>query len=287
MVTRLYPALPKYVVDKWSIKNADARALARFLDRFPGEVIVLEVGTFVGASAFHLASQPKVSQVVSVDYNPSLVELAELTKQHADFGPEPPPDVQVLEVAEAAFAYFPEQQRKVRFVAGTAESASVPEPVNGAPLIAFVDGEHSKEAVEADLRAIFEQNPHTVALLHDCRGGRHSPGALSGVAAFTGAAQTGYRFRVFEWLDPDWEPPNLGVLYPEALADQIEQGTAGLLADPASVLFEATLKLWERAERQRSLGDRLRRQVDRLEAKVGRLEAKLDVRRPWWRRFLR
>ncbi len=66
-VAQLFPALPRHVIDNWFITDIDALALKRFLNRYPCEVVVLEIGTFVGVSAFHYASQPRVSKVVSVD----------------------------------------------------------------------------------------------------------------------------------------------------------------------------------------------------------------------------
>jgi hypothetical protein len=280
-VTRLFPALPKSVVDDWSIQDADARALERFLERYPREAVVLDVGTFVGVSAFHFASQPKVSEVVSIDWNPSMAELGEwLDELGIPHGPESSPDLRLLDVAGAALAHFPEQRRKVRLRAGYVGSVGLAAPADGASLVAFVDGDHAQESVEADLRAIFEKNPRAVAVLHDCTGS-HAPSVLAGVVAFVEASQTRYRFRLFERLDPDPAPPNLGVLYPEATADWVERAAGGLLADPTSSLLRTASTLWEALGQQRERADRQRRRANRLEAELR------EVRRPWWRRFFR
>lgn len=238
-VARLFPALPRHVIDNWSITDIDALALTRFLNRYPCEVVVLEIGTFVGVSAFHYASQPKVSKVVSVDLNLSLTELGK-----SGWGDSFSPDMRPLDVAKAAFSCFPEQQRKVRFVAGTAASLEQEVYANEEPLVAFVDGSHSKEAVEADLRAIFEKYPYAVAVLHDCVNIKHGPGVLMGVATFGGTSSRGYRLRLFKQLDTDPRHPNLGILYPEAVASQVERLAAGLLGDPTSALFGMSYLRW-------------------------------------------
>lgn len=296
-VTRLYPALRNHIVDKNSIKKSDALALAGFLNRYPREVIVLEIGTFVGVSTFLLASQPRVAGVVSVDRNPSLAGL--LKQWEGDF----PTNMRVLDVAEATLARFPEQRRKVRFVAGTAGSVSKEVCVNGAPLVAFVDGKHAKESVEADLQAIFEQNPHAVAVLHDCVGPTHGPGVLAGVGAFVEASgsenRLEYRFRLFKQLDSYPTFPDLGIIYPEAVADQVEQIAAGLLEDPSSALFRVSSLRWQaslrqrkeeehlreeaekqrrRAEQQQGQAEKQRRRAERQRRRANRLKAKLQRR---------
>src|SRR5829696_2702845 len=256
-VTRLFPVLPRDLVNGWSIQDADAIVLARLLECYPREpIFVLEVGSFVGTSAFHFACQPKVSEVVSIDTNISLARLADLVVKNypdaEDFRPGASPNVGVLDVAEAALACFPEQWQKVRFVTGTTESVHIPAPANGASLVAFVDGSHGKEQVEADLRAIFEQNPYAVAVLHDCVEARTSPAVLTGVAAFIEASSIGYRFRLFKQLDTLSTIPNLGVLYPETMAEQLEQAAHGLLECPTSALFRVSYLQWRASSGQQN-----------------------------------
>ena len=262
-VTRLFPVLPRDLVNGWSIQDADAIALARLLECYPREpVFVLEVGTFVGASAFHFACQPKVSEVVSIDTNISLAKLADQVvakknqdiayRDAEDFGPGASPNVGVLDVAEAALACFPEQWQKVRLVTGTTGSVHIPAPANGASLVAFVDGSHGKERVEADLRAIFEHNPYAVAVLHDCVEARTSPAVLTGVAAFIEASSIGYRFRLFKQLGTLSTSPNLGILYPETMAEQLEQAARGLLECPISALFRVSYLQWRASSGQQN-----------------------------------
>src|SRR5829696_6882775 len=66
-VSRLFPALPRDLIDSRSIRDVDALVLALFLRCYPHELSVLDVGTFFGASSFHLASQPSVLRVLGVD----------------------------------------------------------------------------------------------------------------------------------------------------------------------------------------------------------------------------
>lgn len=181
-VTRLFPAIPKRLVNRWSIRDHDALQLAQFLALYPRErIVVWEIGTFLSVSAFHLASQPKVSEVVSVDYNPSMAGLCEWMTGLSDLDAAaalrsaPSPETTVIGVATAALARFPEQQRKVKFIAGDAATVNWPIPADTASVVAFVDGHHSKEAVESDLRAILEKSPYGVAVVHDCTDPYHAP----------------------------------------------------------------------------------------------------------------
>ena len=321
-VTRLFPTLPRHAVDQSSIKDGDAITLARFLALYLHEVMVVEIGTFVGVSTFHLARQPKVSEVVSIDRNPSLAEAVG-KRWEGHFSA----DVRLQDVAEATLAHFPEQRRKVRLVTGTLGSLGKEVFANEAPIVAFLDGDHSKEGVEADLKAIFENSPHAVAILHDCVNSKHGPAVLAGIETFVEAAPTGdhsgYRFRLFKQLDTGRYAPNLGILYPEAAADQVERLAADLLEDPISSLFRVSYlrrqaflqqreeiaresekaenyrKEAERqseraenyrkeAERQRKREKRQRKAAKRQRTRANRMKARLSVlaaRPPWWRRI--
>jgi hypothetical protein len=59
LVVQLFPALPRHYVDEWAISKADAFALGYFLECYLREVVVLDIGTFVGISAHFFASQPR------------------------------------------------------------------------------------------------------------------------------------------------------------------------------------------------------------------------------------
>jgi hypothetical protein len=288
-VIRLFPALSKGLLDSWSIKDADAIGLASFLKHYPRErVVVLDIGTFVGVSAFHLASQPKVAEVVSVDYNPSLSELQEwLTglgklDDAITLGAASSPETTVIEVAREAFSRFPEQQRKAKFVAGDAATVDIAIPADAASLVAFVDGHHGKEAVEADLRAIFDKDSAAVAILHDCRGS-HGPKIMAGIASFMQTSQTAYCFRMFEHTDRGPTPPDLSVVYPSTVAEEIEQAMSGLLASPKSSLIQAAFASWQAWDLQYKRAHRQYQRANRqqkLRKRVGeRLQQRLQQQR--------
>jgi hypothetical protein len=242
---RYFPTLKRSYVDYHSITDVDAVTLERFLDRFPDGVVMLEVGTFVGVSTFHLASQLKVSKVISVDLNPSFAEMETwqgYPGAYLDAGAAP--DRRVQDVAEMALAQFPEHRRKVQLISGSAASVDIP-GTPGKSFVAFVDGDHSKEGVEDDLRVIFERNPRAVVVLHDCLSG-WTPEVVAGVLAWVDAAASAYRFRLFEPIGSYPSRANLGVLYPEAIAEQVERLAVGLLTDPTS----EWLRKWQQAARQ-------------------------------------
>src|ERR687892_1551036 len=69
-ISRLFPALPRDLLEAKSIKDVDALVLALFLRCYPHELSVLEVGTFFGEATFHFAGQPSVLRVLGVDQDP-------------------------------------------------------------------------------------------------------------------------------------------------------------------------------------------------------------------------
>ncbi len=221
-LSRLFPILPKDSVDAWSISEADILALGLLLDCYPQEVAVLDIGTFVGVSAFFFASHPKVTRVVSVDPNPTVAD--EINDKSEMLGvqidSEPLRNLRVLDVARAVLAEFPDENRKVQLHEGTVgtdrigiqgDSSAGPEKLEEPmsdpmsdlsaeePLVAFVDGLHTSRGVQADLEAIFEFNPRAVAILDDCR---HTwgPFVQAGVVAFHGGRPARVR------LPPAWGP---------------------------------------------------------------------------------
>src|SRR5829696_695010 len=113
-IRRLFPLLPKDTVDAWSISEADILSLGLLLECYPQEVAVLEIGTFVGTSAFFFASHPKVTRVISVDPNPTVAEeISDKSEMlGAELDPELLGDLRVLDVARAALAEFPDENRK-------------------------------------------------------------------------------------------------------------------------------------------------------------------------------
>jgi hypothetical protein len=275
-VANRLPASCRHIVGHWSITRTDALALLRFLECYPREMVVLEIGTFFGISTFTLASHPKVSEVVSIDSNPSLADLHEWR-----FLPDPGPslrDVRVLDLAEAVLDAFPEQRRKIRLQHVPAEREGVPVSLNGASLVAFVDGDHSKEGVAADLKAIFDKDSAAVAILHDCRG-THAPKILAGIASFLQTSETAYCFRLFEHADLGPIPPNLCVVYPSTVAEVIEQAGSGLLASPKSSLIQAAIASWHSWALQYKRADRHYEQANREQKLRKSLQEQLEQQR--------
>src|SRR5215203_5100794 len=119
-LSRLFPTLPRGYVDAWSISTVDALTLAHFLECYPRRVMVLDIGTSVGVSAFHFASQPKVLRVISVDPNPTIAD--KLDDKPGELGsgidPEPLRNLRVLDVARAALAEFEDEQQKIQLCVG-------------------------------------------------------------------------------------------------------------------------------------------------------------------------
>jgi len=191
-------------------------------------------------SAFFFATQPRVVRVISVDANPTIAKEIDDKPGAVDTGVdfELLRNLRPLQVAQSALAEFADERQKIELREGVVGSSQV--SVQGSPsedvekievpvlelskrlaLVAFIDGLHTEEAVRADLEAVFERNPHALALLHDCRGA-WGPYVQAGVAAFIETAQSEYRFQLFERWGPGLEPPNIGIVYPEADAAEVE-----------------------------------------------------------------
>jgi predicted nuclease with TOPRIM domain len=243
-VSRLFPILPKDCVDVWSISEADVLALGLLLDCYPQKVTVLDIGSFLGASAFFFASHSKVTRVVSVDPNPTIAEeindKSEMLGVNVD--PEPLGNLRVLDVARTALAEFPDENRKIQLHAGTvgtrkigitedatSGSQRLEEPMSEVlgerSLVAFVDGLHTREGVHADLEVIFDHNPRAVAILHDCR---HAwgPFVQAGVVGFMEGTRDEYDFRLLGDLGPALATSNLGVVYPRAHSGDVQRALA-------------------------------------------------------------
>jgi hypothetical protein len=264
-IGRLFPVLPKGTIDTWSVSEADILALGLLLECYPQEVAVLDIGTFVGASAFFFASHPKVTRVISVDPNPTVAE--EINEKSEMLGSQLDPellgDLRVLDVARAVLAEFPDENRKVQLHAGTVgngtnaitgdssrsvESSEAPmmaELSGERSIVAFVDGLHTREGVHADLKAIFEHNPHAVAILDDCR---HAwgPFVQAGVVSFMEEAEEEYDLQLVGDLGPGVATSNLGIVYPRADGAEVQQ----ILTDFAELFAERLdpLRLLRREE---------------------------------------
>jgi predicted nuclease with TOPRIM domain len=257
-ISRLFPILPKDCVDTWSISEADVLALGLLLECYPQKVAVLDIGSFVGASAFFFASHSKVTRVVSVDPNPRLAE--EINDKSEMLGvkidPEPLGKLRVLDVARTVLAEFPDENRKIQLHVGTVGtgktgitedsaggSEELEEPISELmgerSLVAFVDGLHTREGVHADLEVIFDHNPRAVAFIHDCR---HAWGAFvqAGVASFLEGTRNKYDFRLLGDLGPALATSNLGVIYQKAHSGDVQRA----LAEFTDLFSERLDPLW-------------------------------------------
>jgi hypothetical protein len=240
-MSRLFPILPMDYIDTRSISTADALALAHFLRCYPREVIVLDVGTFVGVSAFHFASQSKVLKVISVDPNPMVAD--EISDKSDVLGSsidtEPLRSLRVLDVARTTLTEFGDEQKKIQLRAGTVgtdkvggqggsfdslEKVEIPvlEPGSDVSLVAFIDRVHTKEGVRANLEAIFAKNSHAIVLLDDCRGS-WGPFVQAGIVSFMENTHENYHFQLFGDLSSSVATSNLGVVYPDINAAEVEQ----------------------------------------------------------------
>lgn len=238
-VLQLFPALGTRTMDKRSISPIDAMALGAFLEHYPRGMVALNVGTFVGVSAFCFASHPNVSRVISVDTNPVISEeLAADTDrwdEHEDL--EFLRGLRMFEVTNAVLDKFPPEREKIELhqgfigdgrVGAKREAVSglqkVDVPVTGSAreevLVALVEGQYNREGVLKVLREIFGENPRAVVLLDDCRQGL-GPLVQAGVADFREKAGREYGFRLLADLGSGLSQSNFGVLYPESDAGEI------------------------------------------------------------------
>src|SRR3712207_5160732 len=66
-VLEMFPTIPANLEYHTSLKDRDALALYSLLDRLWSGLAVVEVGTFIGAGSFLLASHPNVEKVYSIE----------------------------------------------------------------------------------------------------------------------------------------------------------------------------------------------------------------------------
>jgi hypothetical protein len=241
-VVQLFPGLKMRILDNRSIHPVDAMIVGFLLEYHPRKAVVLEIGSFVGASTFCFASHPKVSRVISVDPNPMISDelVANSDVWVGRFDPESLKDLRVFDVARATFAKFGVERQKVQFCEGVVgitqigakegyyvdQSKKIDVPTvdtsENADLIALVDGLHTREGVQADLAAIFDQDPNAVALMDDCR---HAwgPYVQAGVVDFVQQASDKYRFDLIGDLGPGLATSNLGIVYPHSRAAEVRK----------------------------------------------------------------
>jgi hypothetical protein len=237
-ISRLFPALPGDLVDARSIKDVDALVLALFLRCYPHELSVLEVGTLFGVATFHFAGQPSVLRVLGVDPDLPVTEDAGETSS--------------IDIARAALAEFADESVKIQLRTGDVSSAwtnSAHELPEDEPLLAFVGAARTREAVDADLQAIFDANPRAIAIFDHCRG---DGGAFvqAGIADCMERARGKYHFRLFGDLTSGMATSNLGIVYPDQESAEVQ----GCLAELAHLFSERLDPLWLASREQELIG---------------------------------
>jgi hypothetical protein len=237
-ISRLFPALPKDMVDARAIKDVDALVLALFLRCYPHELSVLEVGMPFGVATFHFAGQPSVLRVLGVDPDLPVTRDSGQTSS--------------IDIARAALAEFADESVKIQLRTGDVSSAwtmSAQELPEDDPLLAFVGGPRTREAVDADLQAIFNANPRAIAILDHCRGDG-GPFVQAGIADCMERARGKYHFQLFGDLTSGMATSNLGIVYPDQESAEIQ----ACLAELAHLFSERLDPLWLASREQELIG---------------------------------
>ncbi len=254
-VSRLFPTLPRDLVDARSINDADALVLALFLRCYPHEVDVLEVGTVFGVSTFHLASQPSVLTVLGVDQ-----DVPEGERSEPLVGPKP------IDIARAALAEFADEGAKIRLHTGDVSGAwtnhrgaapdtsgedQIParELSEDGPLLAFVNGARTRETVVTDLQAIFDANTRAIAILDHCKG-PGAPFVQAGIADYVERDEGEYHFRLFGDLSSGMATSKLGIVYPDEDSAEVQR----CLAELGHLFSERLDPLWLACREQEMIG---------------------------------
>ena len=200
-ISRLFPALPKDMVDARAIKDVDALVLALFLRCYPHELSVLEVGTPFGVATFHFAGQPSVLRVLGVD--PDLPVTGDAGQTSS------------IDIARAAIAEFADESVKIQLRRGDVSSVSpklAHELQENEPLLAYVGGVRTRDAVDSNLQTIFDTNPRAFAILDHCRGDE-GPFVQAAIADCMERAPGKYHFRLFGDLSSGMATSKLGIVY--------------------------------------------------------------------------
>src|SRR5215203_1046158 len=252
---RLYPTLKRDYLDSRSIRDVDAMVLVLFLQCYPHELSVLEVGTSLGVSTFHLSSQPSVLRVLGIDPDPPEETALGDTANTPETQAVPLEDARAIDVARAALAEFAEESAKIQLLTGEVGSvwtahgsppdgqADSPPYVPGIsedePLLAFLNGARTRESAEEDLRAIFDASPRAVTIVDHCRGAE-GPFVQAGIASFLDGARGKYSFRLFADLTSGVATSNLGIVYPDVDSTELE----GCLEELSQLFSDRLDPLW-------------------------------------------
>jgi hypothetical protein len=235
-ISRLFPALPRDLIDAKSIKDVDALVLALFLRCYPHELSVLEVGTLFGVAAFHFAGQPSVLRVLGVGPDLPVTEDAGETSS--------------IDIARTVLAQFADEAVKIQLRTGdSAWTKAAQELPQDEPLLAFVGAARTREAVDADLQAIFDANPRAVAIIDHCRGDG-GPLVQAGIADCMERAPGKYHFRLFGDLTSGMATSDLGIVFPDQESAEVQ----GCLEELAHLFSERLDPLWLASREQELIG---------------------------------
>jgi hypothetical protein len=149
----------------------------------------------------------------------------------------------------------------------------VVDPSEGEGLVALVDGLHTKEGVREDLVAVFEKNPHAVALMDDCRyGWGHL--VQAGVVDFMEQAEEVYHFRLFGDLGPGLAGSSFGIVYPESAATEMNE-----VLDKIRKVSRRQLnpvRLLKQKEELSATASRVNRELQQARENEARLESRVS-----------
>jgi hypothetical protein len=256
-----YPGLPLPIVSTWSIAPLDAMAVWALLATVDEEVVAVDVGAFVGVSAFVLSSHSLVKKVISIDPNPLVTD--EVNEKAGALGtwlaPEDlPSDLRVLDVARCTLRRFMAEATKIEFFEGylspgTSQLESIANDPRKfdlgtlderLPVFAFIDALHTPEGVSQDLTALFSAKPEAMAVLDDCR--RYwGPFVQSGVCRFL-EMHPDYEFALVADRCPSLASSNLGIVY-------LKGGPIGPAMDEFALSFGRAIDVIALIEREEQL----------------------------------
>jgi hypothetical protein len=157
-----------------------------------------------------------------------------------------------IDIARAALAEFADESVKIQLRTGDVSSAwtkSAHELPEDEPLLAFMGGPRTREAVDADLQAIFDANPRCVAILDHCRGDG-GPFVQAGIADCMQRSPGKYHFRLFSDLTSGMATSNLGMVYPDGESAEVQR----CLAELARLFSERLDPLWLASREQELIG---------------------------------
>lgn len=282
VAARLFPEAPPGYPNAWPGSDLDLFTLGLFLDLWPFETVLLDVGVPNGLSAFFFASQPKVLEVVSVGVDLKMSEEVSYAG-HAVEDPAPGEtlrETRALDVARAALAKFPDEREKIRLdvrsPATAPDAASGIEapaltPPDGASTLAFIHRSPTRDGMRSDLAEVFEKNPRCVALVAGCRG-ESGPYVQAGVVDFMEEAgrNRAFHFRLLGDLTPGPSSSGLGVVFPDEEFAEVER-----VLNDIGAMFTGRLdplRLLRREEELVGIASRFKEELTELKTKNANLE---------------